>query len=77
MKSYGISARDVARFGQMDAAQDLAAATPTTRNRYADLIRVVAIGVVVIGHWLMAVLGFSNGKFTGVNPLEIQPRLRA
>jgi hypothetical protein len=57
-------------------AQDLAEATPETRNRYVDLIRVVAIGVVVIGHWLMAVLGFSGGKFTGVNLLEIQPRLQ-
>jgi hypothetical protein len=57
-------------------ARDLAAATPTTRNRYVDLIRVVAIGVVVIGHWLMAVLGFSDGTFTGVNLLEIQPRLQ-
>jgi Acyltransferase family len=61
----------------VQAAQDLAAATPTTRNRDVDLIRVVAIGVVVIGHWLMAVLGFSKGKFTGVNLLEVQPRLQA
>ena len=60
----------------MGRARDLAEATPATRNRYVDLIRVVAIGVVVIGHWLMAVLGFSNGKFTGVNLLEIQPRLQ-
>jgi Acyltransferase family len=57
-------------------ARDLVAATPTTRNRYVDLVRVVAIGTVVIGHWLMAVLGFSNRKFTGVNLLEIQPRLQ-
>jgi fucose 4-O-acetylase-like acetyltransferase len=52
-------------------AQDLAAATPATRNRYADLLRVVSIFVVVIGHWLMAVLGYEDGTFTGRNLLEV------
>lgn len=52
-------------------ARDLAAATPATRNRYADLLRVVSILVVVIGHWLMAVLAYRDGKFTGENLLEI------
>ena len=55
---------------------DLVAATPDTRNRYADLIRVVSIGVVVLGHWTMAVLGFADGTFTGKNLLEIQPNLQ-
>src|SRR4029453_15446284 len=76
MKSYGTQARGAPRFGAMQTARDLAGATPTTRNRYVDLLRVVAVGVVVLGHWLMAVLGFSNGTFTGVNLLEIQPRLQ-
>jgi fucose 4-O-acetylase-like acetyltransferase len=52
-------------------ARDLAAATPDTRNRYADLLRVVSIAVVVVGHWLMAVLGYEDGSFTGKNLLEI------
>lgn len=34
----------------------LAAATPAGRDRYVDLLRVVSIGVVVLGHWLMAVV---------------------
>lgn len=55
-------------------AQDLAAATPAKRNRYADLLRVVSIFVVVIGHWLMAVLGYEDGTFTGRNLLEIATR---
>ena len=55
---------------------DLVAATPDTRNRYADLIRVVSIGVVVLGHWTMAVLGYTDGTFTGENLLEIQPDLQ-
>jgi len=54
-------------------ARDLAAATPDTRNRYIDLLRAVSIVVVVLGHWLMAVLGFSDGKFTGSNLLELDP----
>jgi hypothetical protein len=52
-------------------ARDLAAATPATRNRYADLLRVASIVVVVIGHWLMAVLEYRDGSFTGQNLLEI------
>ena len=34
----------------------VAAATPATRNRVVDLLRVVALTVVVLGHWLMAAL---------------------
>jgi hypothetical protein len=55
---------------------DLVAATPDTRNRYADLIRVVSIGVVVLGHWTMAVLGYTHGAFTGKNLFEIEPNLQ-
>jgi fucose 4-O-acetylase-like acetyltransferase len=58
------------------SARELAAATPATRNRYVDLIRVVAIGVVVLGHWTMAVLGYADGKFTGENLLEVDPHLQ-
>ncbi len=57
-------------------ARELASATPATRNRYVDLLRVASIGVVVLGHWIMAVLGYSNGKFTGKNLLEIDPGLQ-
>ena len=57
-------------------ARDLADATPATRNRYVDLLRVVSIGVVVLGHWTMAVLGYHDGKFTGANLLELNPNLQ-
>jgi fucose 4-O-acetylase-like acetyltransferase len=57
-------------------ARDVASATPATRNRYVDLIRVASIGVVVLGHWLMAVLGYREGEFTGENLLEIDPGLQ-
>ena len=54
-------------------AQEPSAATPDTRNRYLDLLRIVSIGMVVIGHWLLAVLGFRDGEFIGENLLEIFP----
>ncbi len=54
-------------------ARELAAATPATRNRYVDLLRIVSIVVVVLGHWTMAVLGYRDGAFTGENLLEIAP----
>jgi hypothetical protein len=56
--------------------RELASATPATRNRFVDLIRVASIGVVVIGHWLMAVLGYRGGAFTGRNLLEIDPGIQ-
>ncbi|NHA68993.1 acyltransferase family protein [Phycicoccus flavus] len=34
----------------------VAAATPATRNRVVDLLRVAALTVVVLGHWLIAAL---------------------
>jgi acyltransferase-like protein len=57
-------------------ARELASATPATRNRYVDLIRVASIGVVVLGHWLMAVLRYQDGTFTGKNLLEIDPGIQ-
>jgi Acyltransferase family len=54
-------------------AAEVSARTPSTRNRYVDLLRVVSIAVVVVGHWTMAVLGFEDGRFTGRNLLEIAP----
>jgi fucose 4-O-acetylase-like acetyltransferase len=55
------------------SVRELAAATPPTRNRYVDLLRFLSIAVVVLGHWLIAVLGFRDGKFIGENLLEIFP----
>jgi len=61
---------------QRPSARELVAATPETRNRYVDLLRVVSIAVVVLGHWTMAVLGYRAGKFTGANLLELNPGLQ-
>lgn len=48
----------------MDLAtvRDLAAATPTTRNRVVDFLRALAITVVVLGHWLMAAVVVRDGE---------------
>lgn len=36
------------------SVRELAGATPATRDRYVDLLRVASLGAVVLGHWLMA-----------------------
>ncbi|MCB5165375.1 acyltransferase [Streptomyces bambusae] len=40
--------------GKQLTASELAAATPDSRDRYVDLLRVASLGTVVLGHWLMA-----------------------
>ncbi|MFF4321033.1 acyltransferase [Streptomyces sp. NPDC001568] len=54
-------------------ARDLAAATPATRDRYVDLLRVASLGTVVLGHWLMAaVAGDGIGNLLAlVPPLQV------
>ncbi|MFI9155891.1 acyltransferase [Streptomyces sp. NPDC053367] len=42
------------RAGHGPSARELAAATPASRDRYVDLLRVASLAVVVLGHWLMA-----------------------
>ncbi|MFF0445609.1 acyltransferase family protein [Streptomyces sp. NPDC004609] len=53
--------------------RELAAATPGTRDRYVDLLRVASLGVVVLGHWLMAAV---TGDGVG-NLLAVVPELQA
>ncbi|MFF9578075.1 acyltransferase [Streptomyces rubiginosohelvolus] len=36
------------------SVRELAGATPASRDRYVDLLRVGSLGAVVLGHWLMA-----------------------
>jgi hypothetical protein len=59
-------------------AATLAARTPADRDRYADLLRVVSIGVVVAGHWLMAAVSVdAGGRASGGNVLVDLPHLHA
>ncbi|MDQ3974812.1 MAG: acyltransferase, partial [Actinomycetota bacterium] len=55
------------------ARADIAALTPADRNRYADLLRVAAIVVVVLGHWLLAVVTVRDGRLEGANLLALVP----
>ncbi|MFD7232705.1 acyltransferase [Streptomyces sp. NPDC059881] len=50
----------------------LAEATPDTRDRYVDLLRVASLGTVVLGHWLMAAVTTDGvGNLLAVVP-ELQ-----
>ena len=40
------------------------------RNRYADLLRVAAIGAVVYGHWLLTDITYRNGQLSGLDALD-------
>jgi len=49
----------------------MAEATPASRNRVVDLIRVLSILVVVFGHWLMAAIVFEDGEIVPGHLLEL------
>lgn len=49
----------------------MAEATPPSRNRVVDLIRVLSILVVVFGHWLMAAITFEDGELVPGHLLEL------
>lgn len=51
--------------------QRLAAETPADRNRYVDLLRLVAIGMVVVGHWLAVVITTTDGQLRGQSVLAV------
>ncbi|MGZ4602443.1 MAG: acyltransferase family protein, partial [Kineosporiaceae bacterium] len=41
-----------------------------TRRSYLDLLRVVAIAAVVIGHWLLIDISYQGGRLSGHDALE-------
>jgi fucose 4-O-acetylase-like acetyltransferase len=43
--------------------------TLAPRNRYADLLRVLAIGMVVLGHWLLTSVSYARGQLTGTSAM--------
>lgn len=54
---------------------ELAAATPTGRNRAIDLYRVVAMVLVAMGHWLVIAIGVDDdGRLFARNALEVAPQ---
>src|SRR5215470_5097126 len=40
------------------------------RNRYLDLLRVGAIGLVVVGHWLLTDVTYTRGQLSGLDALD-------
>ncbi|MEE1758182.1 acyltransferase family protein [Streptomyces sp. SP18BB07] len=71
------SATAGATAGARAGASELAAATPATRDRYVDLLRVASLGTVVLGHWLMAAVTTGNGGGVEVgNLLAVEPGLQ-
>lgn len=53
----------------------LAEQTPAGRDRYVDFLRAFSISVVVLGHWLIAVVYVGEGGISGVNALHEIPAL--
>jgi len=59
--------------GLWSGVRERADRTPSTRNRYADLLRAASIVVVVIGHWLMAAPAGSDVQFSLSDMLHVAP----
>ncbi|WP_371646970.1 acyltransferase family protein [Streptomyces mirabilis] len=59
------------------SAHALAEATPASRDKYVDLLRVASLGTVVLGHWLMAAVSVRGDERAEVgNLLAVEPRLQ-
>lgn len=50
--------------------------TPEDRDRYLDLLRGLAISVVVLGHWLLAVVWMADGRLRTTAVLDAAPGTR-
>lgn len=55
---------------------ELARRTPADRDRYLDLLRAMAIAVVVVGHWLLAVVWVEGGELQAEPLLSAAPASR-
>jgi hypothetical protein len=54
-------------------ARSMAERTPSQRNRYVDLLRALSIGLVVLGHWLIAAPWADAGRLRLDHMLAVQP----
>jgi len=54
---------------------DLVAATPSSRDRFADFLRAASIGVVVLGHWMSALVAWEDGVLRARNAVGAVPGL--
>jgi hypothetical protein len=52
------------------------AATPPDRDRFVDLLRVLAIGVVVVWHWALSITQWEDLALVMPNPIDVVPGAR-
>lgn len=57
-----------------EAARD--DASLPARDLTVDLLRAIAIAAVAVGHWLVVVPSYADGRFDGVNALATVPAMR-
>jgi hypothetical protein len=55
--------------------KELAEQTPASRDRYVDFLRAASISVVVLGHWLSAMVGWKDGALSVRNAVGLVPGL--
>ncbi|MGI5489435.1 acyltransferase family protein [Microtetraspora malaysiensis] len=58
-----------------DLFRRIGAATPAGRDRAVDALRALAIGGVVVGHWLVTALVVDSGTVRAASPLRHMPQL--
>ncbi|MCI0689626.1 MAG: acyltransferase [Sporichthyaceae bacterium] len=58
------------------SATQLATQTPADHDRYVDLLRAGSLGVVILGHWLMAVVIAGPHGPVATNALALLPALQ-
>lgn len=59
------------RSGPAAAPRTPPGAEDTGRNRYVDFLRVLAIALVVFGHWLTISLSYSGGRLRATDAMEV------
>jgi fucose 4-O-acetylase-like acetyltransferase len=57
----------------MPGLRELAERTPARRERYVDLLRALAILIVVLGHWMVIVVTGGARGLDGFSALEVLP----
>lgn len=54
---------------------ELAARTPSTRDRYVDFLRAASIVTVVLGHWLIGIIHWDGGVIRTTSAIGVTPAL--
>ncbi len=54
---------------------ELAGATPASRDRYVDFLRATSIAVVVLGHWTIALISWDEGVIRSTSAVGKAPGL--